>query len=949
MNKRMNKIKLQKRHIFMIIALTAVSVILAVSLFFYQKSGGINGQTIPTGLLIALLILLILLPILLVIFILVKKTKISRFIGYAVVVISFIIIAFMLFIAGGMFDSRPKLIFLSGTLSKEYDGTPLSCTEWQQIGGELDRGHSAEAKLTASRTDAGSSPNYFSVTVRDEDGADVTNNYNIEKNFGELTVLKRNISISTSSYSRVYDANPLICNEWKCVSETKILSSHKMSVTVSGSQTDVGISKNSIAQVLITQGEKNVSDNYSVTYLEGDLIVSPRKITVRSESANKKYDGIPLINHNWTIESQTRIVENQTLSVVISGTRTEPGESINTIAETLIKTSSGKDVSFNYEIKLQEGSLIVGDNSVTDPENPGEGDSTAGDLDESGKIGGGGLGEGGGGNAERIVSARVYSDNTSRIYLRYMNFGNYNGKIWEQAKDYPKLIDSKYSMNYLTGISLKNAGYKSTSTIIESFSNNYLLPLYLDTDELSYKIQTSDVQNAGSTAFMYSAYYYEYSFENDILSAELPVKYKAIEQEYAKYVNSAYLSIPDKTNMFFKGIINKYDFNKNDADIVFKVAEYIRNAAVYNGNYDIGLDDSDDIAVSFLSEYKQGICQHFATAATMFYRALGIPARYVIGYSGNTKSGEWVDFLPGNAHAWVEVYISGIGWVQVEATPAGFGAGGEIGDGSPNSSDVLKIKPVDVYMPYTNGVVLRPENTVQGLSELLSKGYNYTAKVTGKQTTVGIGFSSISSFNLFDSSGKDVTKNFKIIFGKGKLHLYVRELTVTTESLSKTYDAMSLKSENTENVVWEGELIGGHSFENLVMTGIRTDVGQRENSCNIKIVDELGDDVTFMYKINKNYGVLIVKARQIILTAGSASKIYNGIELTCPFYELTALEGELPLGQGDIIAVQLKGSQTNIGKSQNEISSVHITNKHGVNVTGNYSIVYISGWLVVNR
>ena len=82
----------------------------------------------------------------------------------------------------------------------------------------------------------------------------------------------------------------------------------------------------------------------------------------------------------------------------------------------------------------------------------------------------------------------------------------------------------------------------------------------------------------------------------------------------------------------------------------------------------------------FLNESKQGYCMHYATAATLLLRTAGIPARYVSGYVAHTPyrmaKTEVTDYA---AHAWVEVYIDGVGWYPLEATP-GFqnGAMGDI-------------------------------------------------------------------------------------------------------------------------------------------------------------------------------------------------------------------------------------------------------------------------------
>lgn len=85
-----------------------------------------------------------------------------------------------------------------------------------------------------------------------------------------------------------------------------------------------------------------------------------------------------------------------------------------------------------------------------------------------------------------------------------------------------------------------------------------------------------------------------------------------------------------------------------------------------------------DIAEYLLFDGHRGYCQHFATAATLMYRLYGVPARYVTGYAipasafSETAGGTWHAVASDvRAHAWVEVYVEGLGWVPVEVTPAG--------------------------------------------------------------------------------------------------------------------------------------------------------------------------------------------------------------------------------------------------------------------------------------
>ena len=75
----------------------------------------------------------------------------------------------------------------------------------------------------------------------------------------------------------------------------------------------------------------------------------------------------------------------------------------------------------------------------------------------------------------------------------------------------------------------------------------------------------------------------------------------------------------------------------------------------------------------FLFERRAGHCEYFSTALAVLLRSVGIPTRNVNGFLG----GEWNEFgrylavTQNDAHSWVEVWFSDVGWVSFDATPAG--------------------------------------------------------------------------------------------------------------------------------------------------------------------------------------------------------------------------------------------------------------------------------------
>jgi transglutaminase-like putative cysteine protease len=80
--------------------------------------------------------------------------------------------------------------------------------------------------------------------------------------------------------------------------------------------------------------------------------------------------------------------------------------------------------------------------------------------------------------------------------------------------------------------------------------------------------------------------------------------------------------------------------------------------------------------VGFVTKTHAGYCQYFAGAMALMLRYLGIPARVAVGFAGGTYDSRrhvW-DITDREAHAWVEVWFKGYGWVPFDPTPAAPGA-----------------------------------------------------------------------------------------------------------------------------------------------------------------------------------------------------------------------------------------------------------------------------------
>jgi protein-glutamine gamma-glutamyltransferase len=81
----------------------------------------------------------------------------------------------------------------------------------------------------------------------------------------------------------------------------------------------------------------------------------------------------------------------------------------------------------------------------------------------------------------------------------------------------------------------------------------------------------------------------------------------------------------------------------------------------------------DDPLADFLFHRKQGHCEYFASAMAIMLRDVGIPSRIITGFRGGEFNQLTESYIlrARDAHAWVEAYIPGSGWVTFDPTPVG--------------------------------------------------------------------------------------------------------------------------------------------------------------------------------------------------------------------------------------------------------------------------------------
>ena len=181
---------------------------------------------------------------------------------------------------------------------------------------------------------------------------------------------------------------------------------------------------------------------------------------------------------------------------------------------------------------------------------------------------------------------------------------------------------------------------------------------------------------------------------NEIRENGIAIELRTTEIEDRQVV---YYDIEDAYDKVYalKDSINEYRLAACDAIKEMFLAEYPYTLSP--GKTPRG----EDYVRYFLESQKRGLCSHFASAGVMILRHMGIPARYIEGYcvpyslvseEADKTDIDGSDWFSGEnefnadktvysvpvsdyyAHAWVEIYLEGQGWVPYELTPPSFEA-----------------------------------------------------------------------------------------------------------------------------------------------------------------------------------------------------------------------------------------------------------------------------------
>ena len=244
----------------------------------------------------------------------------------------------------------------------------------------------------------------------------------------------------------------------------------------------------------------------------------------------------------------------------------------------------------------------------------------------------------------------------------------YQEKGWELPKDYAQL--------YNTIFEKRCQGQEGKVHHMEiqevSASNKYALYPYG-----AYLPDNGTVHADGVLKRKSSEYEFDFCpVENGEKIDSNHKKLSEEEEHYREYVYDTYLAYPAEELPRLTEYLESWNDVTDNVWAVSATVYYLGWNAVYNVNAPNTPEDEDFVEY-FLFEGKEGWCAHFASSAVLILRKLGVPARYVTGYSASPDTfkqeadGTYTAMIQGKqAHAWAEIYLDGWGWVPLEVTPA---------------------------------------------------------------------------------------------------------------------------------------------------------------------------------------------------------------------------------------------------------------------------------------
>lgn len=281
----------------------------------------------------------------------------------------------VLSVIGSIKEEPIELEFTVEDAEQEYNGEALKASSYYLSDGRLVAGHTPVVTFKGEQIDVGTGYSSLDVKIVDERGYDVTDEYSIKVNGGELKVTQYSILIGLKDKEIEYGGTVFSVTEKDYeVIEGKLPQGHRVSLRIkeewaeninnwkNGSKS---LTAKDVDIVFFDNNGRNVSQNYNYA-LSGSVKLVKRQITLLPLSAEKTYDGRELTCSQYSI-TKGSLATGQYLEPYFKGVNGETAsvkyanedDPLVVVVDAQIYDNEGNNVTQFYEIEPLRGTLTV--------------------------------------------------------------------------------------------------------------------------------------------------------------------------------------------------------------------------------------------------------------------------------------------------------------------------------------------------------------------------------------------------------------------------------------------------------------------------------------------------------------------------------------------------------------------------------------------------------------
>ena len=243
-----------------------------------------------------------------------------------------------------------------------------------------------------------------------------------------------------------------------------------------------------------------------------------------------------------------------------------------------------------------------------------------------------------------------------RLYWRALVMDTYDGKTWRQNEQTTAL--QRNTPNIINQRSKPRGSSFSYQVIAEPSGNHWLFSLDLGFSDSRGVVNLDDFR-------LFALRRVEQQFGYDVSTYPNATRDPLLSTAARK----ANLALPANTNP--RAVSYGNELRQTYPDPIERIQaimdKFAKEAYFYTLKPPgIGANQIDD----FLFDNRAGFCVHYASAMVVIARASGLPARMVNGYQGgeyNAAAG-YMSIYQYMAHAWVEIWLPGLGWITYDPT-----------------------------------------------------------------------------------------------------------------------------------------------------------------------------------------------------------------------------------------------------------------------------------------